>query len=73
MHRQSDPHWPEPVMADLAPCPRCGDTRAAADLVRRGDERVWVVLCTACGTHLPGEPDARSFEDAIAFWNHGGR
>lgn len=53
-------------MADLAPCPRCGDTRAAADLVRRGDERVWVVLCPACGTHLPGEPDARGYAVATA-------
>jgi uncharacterized Zn finger protein len=73
MHPQPDPLWPEPVMADLAPCPRCGDTRAAADLVRRGEERVWVILCPACGTHLPDEPDARGFEDAVAFWNHGGR
>lgn len=57
-------------MAELAPCPCCGGTRAAADLVRRGDERVWVVLCPACGTELPEAADSRGFEDAVAYWNH---
>jgi len=33
------------------------------------DERVWVVLCPACGTHLPNATGARGFEDAVALWN----
>ena len=73
MQPPANPRWPEPVMSDLAPCPRCGDTRAVTDLVRLGDERVWVVLCPACGTHRPSEPDARGFEDAVAYWNHAAR
>lgn len=69
----SPTHWPEPVMSDLASCPRCGGTRATADLVMREGGRVWAILCPACGTELPGETPAFRLEDVVARWNRAGR
>lgn len=73
MPTHADAHWPEPVMSDLAPCPTCGGSRAAADLVVRDGKRVWTILCPACGTERPADTPARGFEDAVARWNHARR